>query len=129
MNCQRTDLWSTLQLDMKYHFRQPQEVNKAKHNLYEPWVDYLKEQYKLDQIYVIGLMIEANGKITQIHEKFRHQFGLGSKLTDCYSFKHKWFSSVDSKWLVKSKIVTIKFKKVVIWNKKLYCVLINCKVD
>lgn len=37
--------------------------------------------YKLGQLSVIGLMVEAKVTLTQDYEKFRNQFGIDFKLT------------------------------------------------
>lgn len=55
-------------------------INKNK--IYEPCDNYLQEVYKLDQISMIGFMIEARGTITQVYENLRNQFGFESKLKD-----------------------------------------------
>ncbi|KAJ4432313.1 hypothetical protein ANN_20932 [Periplaneta americana] len=58
------------------HQNQPEEVNLETRTIYEPTIPYYKTSYKLRDIEVIGLMMDARGTITKQFVSFCHKFGV-----------------------------------------------------
>ena len=55
---------------------QPEEIDIEKQAIYNPTVDYYKQKYNLDSIFVKGLMVGARGTIPTFLSDFWRSFGL-----------------------------------------------------
>ncbi|KAL1446313.1 hypothetical protein WDU94_005645 [Cyamophila willieti] len=67
---------------MEMSLEQAGAVNEEKKSIYEPCIQYFRENYQIEDIEVMGLLVGARGAVTKFFEEFRRNFKLPKSLTE-----------------------------------------------